>query len=177
VSWICLALLPLAKEPLALVLLGVVVWELRQHHTQRAAILATAGIPALAWWTYARIQLGAWFTSGDTALGRPLAGWAKALLNASGNAHEPTGRHAATVAILLFLLSALALGCIRALRLRSPLEYAYLALAAVAVCLAPNATAAFSTALRNTAFLTVLLPFVLVPPTLAPFATHRPNQP
>lgn len=101
----------------------------------------------------------------------------QALLKASGNAHEPTGRHAATVAILLILLSALALGCIRALRLGSPLEYAYLGLAAVAVCLAPNATAAFSTALRNTAFLTVLLPFVLVLRVLTPLATKPTDDP
>ena len=74
-AWSCLALLPLVKEPLVLALAAVVGWELVHRRRERAAIFATAAVPALLWWTYARIHLGAWFTSGDTALGSPLAGW------------------------------------------------------------------------------------------------------
>ena len=40
-----------------------------------AGIYLTAALPAVAWWVYARFTLGAWFTSGDTALGSPLVGW------------------------------------------------------------------------------------------------------
>ena len=45
--WICLALLPLAKEPLLLVVLAVVVWELVGHRARRAAISRQRCGPAL----------------------------------------------------------------------------------------------------------------------------------
>ena len=162
--WTCLALLPLSKEPLIVVLFAVVVWELVERRWRRAAIFATAAIPALLWWTYSRIHLGAWFTSGDTALAEPLAGWRRTLLH---------GRHAGatgdvTVTILIALIILLAFAAVRALRLRGPVDLTYLALAAIAVCLAPNATVAFSTALRNTAFLLALVPFVFASAPLVP---------
>jgi hypothetical protein len=162
-AWICLALLPLSKEPLLVASLAVVVWELTQHRLRRAATFATAAIPALLWWTYTRVHLGAWFTTGDTALGLPLAGWSRTLFDARGG----EGRGVA-VAILASIVILLALGCVRALRRRGPVELAYLALAAIAACLAPNATREFSTALRNTAFLVVLFPFVVTSPQLLP---------
>jgi hypothetical protein len=162
-AWICFALLPLAKEPLILVLLAVVVWELVHRRGRRAAVLATAAIPALLWWGYARMQLGAWFTSGDSALAAPLSGWQRAFHVALS-----THGHAAAVPILAALLVLLSIAAVRALRLRGPVELAYLTLAAIAVCLAANATIAPSTALRNTAFLVVLVPFVLTSPPLRP---------
>jgi hypothetical protein len=167
-AWVCLALLPLAKEPLLLVLLGVVVWELAQRRRRAAAQFATAAIPAFLWWTYARIHLGAWFTSGDSALGEPLAGWRRAL-----SEERPGEARGVAVAILVSLLVLIVLAGVRALRTRGPVELAYLGLAAVAVCLAPNATAALTTALRNTAFLLVLVPFVIVPPQLLPRSRSR----
>lgn len=166
-AWICLALLPLAKEPLFVVLLAVVVWELLQRRPRRAAGFATAVIPALVWWTYARIQLGAWFTSGDTALGLPLAGWRRALIHGGAVYTEAAHRYAAVI-VLSVLLVLFALTAVRALRLRGPLDLSYLALAVIAACLAPNATVAFTTALRNTSFLLVLVPFVIAPPPLIP---------
>jgi hypothetical protein len=168
-AWVCLALLPLAKEPLLLMLLGVVAWELAQRRPRVAAQFATAAIPAFLWWTYARIHLGAWFTSGDTALGEPLAGWRRAL-----SGERPGEARGVAVAILVALLVLFALSGLRALRTRGPVELAYLGLVALAVCLAPNATAAFSTALRNTAFLLVLVPFVIVPPQLLP-SSSKPS--
>src|SRR3954449_11588719 len=60
---VCLALLPLAKEQLVLVPLVLAVWPRRDLR-----ILATV-VPAVVWWIYARWTLGAWFTSGDNALG------------------------------------------------------------------------------------------------------------
>jgi hypothetical protein len=155
-AWFCLALLPLAKEPLVVVPLAVVVWELVQRRRRSAAVIATAVIPAMLWWTYTRIHLGAWFTSGDTALAKPLTGWYHAFLDTD----------AVTVPILAALLVLLVAAGMRALRLRGPIDLSYLALAAIAVCLAPNATVAFTTALRNTAFLLVLVPFVIVGPAL-----------
>jgi hypothetical protein len=154
--WACLALLPLAKEPLVVVPLAVVGWELVRRRPRDAAVVATAVIPALVWWAYARIQLGAWFTSGDTALGKPLIGWYRAFL------HQGTlGDITLAILLALFVLAAL-----RAFRVRGPVELSYLALAALAVCLAPNATLAFTTAMRNTVFLFVLVPFVIAAPPL-----------
>jgi hypothetical protein len=176
-TWILLALLPLAKEPLLLVLVAVVVWELVQRHLRRAAIFACAAIPALLWWAYSRIRLGAWFTSGDTALGRPLAGWRRALFGGANTSHESVLRHDAVVATLAVLLALLILGAVRARRARSPVDYAYLALAPLAVCLAPNATVELSTALRNTAFLVVLLPFVMASPRLTPSSLGADRRP
>jgi hypothetical protein len=164
-AWACLAFLPLAKEPLLLVLLAVVVWEVVQHRLSRAAAFVTAAIPALLWWTYARIHLGAWFTSGGSALAEPLAGWRRALVHTAG--HRGIA-HGIVVLTLGSLIALFTLAAVRALRRRGPLELAYLALATVAVCLAPNATIAFSTALRNTAFLLVLVPFVIASPRLLP---------
>ena len=54
---------------------------------------------------------------------------------------------------------------------------AALALAPLAVCLAPNATVELSTALRNTAFLVVLLPFVMASPRLTPSSLGADRRP
>jgi hypothetical protein len=148
-SWLCLAVLPLAKEELIVVLAAAAVYRLAERRPREAALLMSAVVPALAWWTFARIRLGGWFTSGTTALGPPFVGWRAAF-------HEP----AASV-FLALLLGLLIIATARALRRRGLVDLVYLALASVATCLAPNATTAFTTALRNTAFLTALLPLVL----------------
>ena len=164
-AWVCLALLPLAKEPLIVVSLAVVVWELTQRRLRCAALFATAAIPAVLWWTYTRVHLGAWFTTGDSALGLPLVGWWRTLFGANVR-HEQARTFA--VALLVLLIIVCALAAVRAVRQRGPVELSYLALAAIAACLAPNATLAFTTALRNTAFLIVLIPFVIAFPQLLP---------
>jgi hypothetical protein len=158
-TWVALALLPLAKEPLALVALALVMSELLQRRRRDAAIFATAVLPAVAWWSYARVRFGAWFTSGGTALAAPFAGWWHTL---SGGDTQ-LGRHATLAAALLIaLLAVFIVAAGRALTRRGPVDLTYLLLAAVAACLAANATSAFSTGLRNTALLLMLLPFVLV---------------
>jgi hypothetical protein len=169
-TWILLALLPLAKEELILVVLAVCVWELLDQRPRRAATLATAAIPALLWWTYARVTLGGWFTTGVTALGAPLAGWGRSLLGAGDRAAvtRPGSRLSEIgIALLAAALLAIVLGSLPAARRRGPIELAYLGLAAVAVCLAANATSAMTTALRNTAFVFALLPFVIATPRLS----------
>ncbi len=163
-AWCCLALLPLAKEPLVLVLVAFVCLELVRRRFRRAALLATAALPALGWWVYARVALGAWFTSGDTALGRPLGGWWSAILGSGVDARAAAPVRAVATSTLVVLLLVLGWALVRALRLRGPADYAYLALAPVALCLAPNATGELTTALRNTAFLLVLAPLVLARP-------------
>jgi hypothetical protein len=163
-AWICFALLPLAKEPLILATLSVIAWELLRHRWRSAAVFATALAPALTWWTWARIHLGAWFTSGGSALAPPFAGWRQSIeQNLAGHsalvAHVHAGRLTAAALIALLVLVVFVGVC--ALRLRGPLDLATLAFAVLAICLAGNATMAFTSALRNTAFLFVLAPFVV----------------
>jgi hypothetical protein len=160
-TWACLALLPLAKEPLLIVVAAVVAWELLERRRRSAAMLATAAIPALLWWIYLRIHLGAWFTTGSSALGLPFVGWSEALLSGPAQTHRSTLPHSLGIAALVALLVVLAAGAARARQGRSPEQIAYLGLAALTACLALNATAEFTTALRNVSFLIVLLPFAL----------------
>jgi hypothetical protein len=157
-AWICLSLLPLTKEQLVLAPLAVAAYELHAMRRVRALRFSAAILPALAWWTYTRVTLGAWFTTGDSALGRPLAGWWRAL----ADARTSWLAEASTTAVIIVLLAVLGFAFVRAFRLRGPVELCYLALSAVAICLAPNATTALSTALRNTAFLLALAPFILL---------------
>jgi hypothetical protein len=170
VAWACLALLPVAKEQLFVVIIAVSAYELLHAQRRRAAFFAAAAIPSLVWWIYARIQLGAWFTTGDSALGPPALGWWRALTDPGVRVHGLLARHGSegivVVGIFVALLLALALGGFRALFVRGPVELTYLGLMALAICLAANATVALSTALRNTAFLVTLIPFVVFPPAV-----------
>lgn len=176
-TWVCLALAPLAKEPLVLVCAAVVAWELTRGRSRRAAVFAVAAIPAAGWWIYSRERLGAWFISGDSALAAPFAGWRRALLGSARASHESPLHHAAAVGALVLVLVFLMAAAVRALRLRGPVDYAYLGLAIVVVCLAPNATAEFTTALRNTAFLVVLAPFVVVAPPIISRQSRPGSEP
>ena len=169
-AWVFFALLPLAKEPLLLVVAAVVVWELCQRHLVGAAVFATAAVPALAWWLYARVHFGGWFTSGGTALAEPFSGWAQTLFGSTARRGLAPDLAVAVLAALILLF---AIAGVSALIRRGPVELSYLSLAAVAICLAPNATAAFSTALRNTAFLSVLVPFVLATRPFRPSPAYR----
>jgi hypothetical protein len=162
-AWICLALLPLAKESLLVVSVAVVAWELGQHRVRCSGRYATTAVPALLWWTYTRVHLGAWFTTGDSALGLPLVGWWHTLFGI--NVRQEHARSVA-VGILVSMIIVIALAAVRAIRRRGPVDLSYVALAAIAACLAPNATLAFTTALRNTALLIVLIPFVIAAPQL-----------
>jgi hypothetical protein len=172
-AWVLLALLPLAKEPLLVAILAMVCYELVARRTRRALVYAAALSPAVAWWIYARVTLGAWFTTGTTALGQPFVGWWKALSGSAGNVHGLLARgddaRILGVTTLVCLLVLLLLGGLSAVRRPGVLEQSYVALGLFAACLATNATAAFTTALRNTAFLLALVPFVITSST-APFA-------
>lgn len=162
VTWLLLAMLPLAKEPLVVVVVAISGWELLAGDRRRGGLLASAILPALCWWIYARIDLGAWFTSGDTALGRPLGGVWSALVSPGMDRSAPIlWRIVAEVGFGVVLVLCAA-GVSRAVRLRSALDLSYLALAGVVLLLAGNATAEFTTALRNTAFLAALAPLVLI---------------
>ena len=170
-TWFAFALAPLAKEPLALMVLAAVAWECFQRRWSRAAVFATALCPAVAWWTYARMHFGAWFISGGTALGRPFAGWRSAFAHSTLHVGEPgAATRVAAVAILAALVVVLTLAFLRALSGKGVIELTYIALFGVASCLAPNATVAVGTAFRNTTFLLALAPVLIAAPSLAPLA-------
>ena len=177
----CLVLLPLSKEAFLVVPLALAAWELARRRRRIVDVLPLVAtvIPAIIWWIYARLTLGAWFTSGDTALGFPLRGWVRSLVDSG--IHSFAGDAAVnqlgevTVVLLVALLGLLLVAGLRALRLRGPIELVYLLLAALAACLAPIATELPRDAFRNTAVLVVLVPFVLVPPSLVP-RWRRPGE-
>jgi hypothetical protein len=164
---VCFGLLVLSKEQFVLVPLALVARELiRQRGRLRAAVpLVACILPAAGWWIYARLQLGAWFTSGDSALTFPLAGWKRAILDVGIGTYSPNGAlnigAEAELVILAALLIVLALAGLQALRARSPIDAAYLVIGVVAACLAPNATTLLRDALRNTSVLLTLAPFVI----------------
>lgn len=160
---VCLALLPLAKEELVLVTLVLAGWELVRRRNA-AWILATV-VPAVLWWVYARLTLGAWLTGGgDRALGAPFLGWAHALsMNGIRSYAADGGTNQlgeVGIVVLVALLGLLAFAAFRALRTRGLYDFVYLALGAVAACLTPIATVLPRDALRNTALLVVLVPFL-----------------
>ena len=163
---VCLAFLPLAKEELVLMPLALAVWELVWRRALRnAALLAATVVPSLAWWVYARITLGAWFTTGGNAIGLPLVGWKSALLKAGTESYsrDATGSllGESTIVVYAALLALLAIATLASLRLRTPLQLAFLPLAAIAACLVPKATVLLRDGLRNTGLLVALVPLVV----------------
>lgn len=167
-------LLVLSKEQFILVPLAIVAWELvrRRGRWRDAAVFVACLAPAVCWWIYARIQLGAWFTSGGDALGIPFSGWRRALVDAgvatySSDATKNVSSEA-TLVVLVALLVLIAVAGLRALRLRGPLDVAFVLLAIVTACLVPKATVLQRDALRNTAVLLTLIPFVIAFPPLLP---------
>jgi hypothetical protein len=176
---LCFGLLVLSKEQFVLVPVAIAVWELvRMRGRVRDALVLVAPIlPVAGWWVYARLQLGAWFTSGTTALAFPLSGWKRSLLDAGIGTYSPDGAlnisDEATLVIVAGLFVLLALGGIFAIRLRGPTDAAYLAIGVVAVCLAPNATTLLRDAIRNTSVLLTLVPFVIASLPLPPMWRAR----
>lgn len=166
IALILFALLPLAKEPLVLVPLAVALWELRRGSRRAAVAVALSTVPAAVWWTYSRYTLGGWFTSGGTALAAPFSGWLHSVAGETARHLSPPG-----AIFLMLVLTLLLVGGVRAVRYGHVAAYPYVGLLIVIACLAPNATTAFTTALRNISLALVLLP-------LAAFATGvaRPRK-
>jgi hypothetical protein len=161
------ALLILSKEQFALVPAGLAAWDFFRapRRPARVLVLAASILPAIAWWTYARLRLGDWFLSGSWVVGSPLAGWRRTLTDAGVWSYSPsyyqflTGE--AMLPVLIPLLALLVLGGVRALRLRGPVDVVYLLLALLVACLAWGATYILRDALRNVSLLLALVPFVI----------------
>ena len=180
---VAFGLLVLSKEEFLLVPLGIAAWEVlrRRGRPLDSAIFVACLLPAAGWWIYARLQLGAWFTSGANGLGIPFAGWKRAVVDAGIHTYSPNASQnvsaEATLVVLVALLLLLAVAGLLALRLRGPADVVYLLLAVVTVCLVPSATVLQRDALRNVAVLLTLVPFVVASVPLLPTWIPRPAPP
>jgi hypothetical protein len=178
---VCFGLLVLSKEQFVLVPLGIAAWEVlrRRGRLLDSAVLGLCWLPAVVWWAYSRVQLGAWFTSGSGALGVPFSGWVHALAKAGTKtyaADATTNVSAeATLVVIVALLSLLAFVGLFALRLRGPIDAVYLLLGILAVCLVPASTVLQRDALRNVAVLLTLVPFVIAARPLLPAFGREPR--
>ena len=161
------ALAGLAKEPLLLVGPAIAAWELYRRRTtvRQTLALAASPVPALAWWIWLRVQLGAWpFAGGGGGLGTPLDGWRRALVENGRKLYDQapdTYQMAdAQVALLLVIGTLLAVLAVFALRLRSPVEAAFVPLVVVLACVTRAVTAYPKDLLRASALALALAPFL-----------------
>jgi hypothetical protein len=158
------AALCFVKEPLVLVPLAIAAWEL--WRTRRPPFVAAAVVPAVLWWVYLRIHLGAFpFGQGSERLTAPLLGWKRALLDAASQswnlADDTSQMGQASVALIIVVGLAILVGGIYALRLRSVVAPAFLAIAVLYACITPNGVQYPKDLIRELALVLTLLPFVL----------------
>jgi hypothetical protein len=146
-----LAALCFVKEPLVLVPLAIASWEL--WRTRRPPLVAAAVVPAVLWWLYLRIHLGAFpFGQGSERLTAPLVGWKRALVDAASQSWSPgiDTAQLGEAAVALIIVVALAI-----------LAPAYLAIAVLYACITPNGVQYPKDLIRELALVLTLLPFVL----------------
>jgi hypothetical protein len=160
-----LAALCLVKEPLVLIPPAIAAWE--YYRRRQPPWLAAAVIPAVLWWVYLRIQLGAFpFGQGSSRLSPPIVGWVVGLRDAamqSWNAGVDTAQLGqAAVPLIIVVALAILVAAVRALRLRTPVDPAYLVLAALYGCIVSKGVQYPKDLIRELAIVLTLLPFVFV---------------
>ena len=170
------AALCLVKEPLVLVPLAIAAWDLWRRH--RPPILAAAVLPAVAWWLYLRVHLGAFpFSQGSQRLTAPLLGWEQALVKAASQSWDvridTTQLGQAAVPLIVAVGIAILVGAIYALRLRTVVDPAFLVLAGLYACGVATAFQYPKDLIRELALVLVLLPFVFA---ARPATTSRTNS-
>lgn len=158
------AALCLVKEPLVLVPLAIAAWDL--WRTRRPPLVAAAVVPAILWWVYLRIHLGAFpFGQGSERLAAPLVGWKRALLDAalqSWNRGVDTAQLGeAAVPLIVVVGLGILIGGIYALRVRTVVDPAFLALALLYACITSKGVQYPKDLIRELAPVLTLLPFVL----------------
>jgi hypothetical protein len=158
-----LAALCFVKEPLVLVPLAIGAWELWRR--RRPPFAALAVVPAVLWWTYLRIHLGAFpFGQGRERLTAPLQGWQRALLDAasqSWNVGVDTAQLGqAAVPLIIVVGLAILIAGVYALRLRNVVHPAFLAIALLYACITSNGVQYPKDLFRELALVLTLLPFV-----------------
>jgi hypothetical protein len=159
-----LAALCLVKEPLVLVPLAIAAWELWRR---RPPWTAAAVVPAVLWWLYVRIHLGAFpFGQGSSRLSPPFVGWKRALVDAASQSWNPgidtSQMGQAAVPLIIVVALAMLVAAVRALRLRSVVDPAYLALAALYACIVSTGVQYPKDLIRELAPVLTLLPLALV---------------
>jgi len=165
------------KEPLVLIPLAIATWEL--WRTRRLSFVAASVVPAACWWLYVRIHLGAFpFGEGSERLTAPFLGWADALRAAAQQSWSQGSNAAqlgeAAVALIIVVGAGILVAALYALRLRSVVAPAFLALAALYACIAPNGVQYPKDLIREVALVLTLLPFVVAAaPTPAQTASSR----
>jgi hypothetical protein len=174
------AALCLVKEPLVLVPLAIGAWELWRF--RRVPVVVTAVVPAVLWWLYVRIHLGAFpFGQGRSRLSPPFVGWAHALVDAakqSWNGGVDTAQLGqAAVPLIIVVGLAILIAAIRALRLRVAVDPAYLVLAALYACITSKGVQYPKDLIRELALVLTLLPFVFTPGIPAFARTRPPARP
>jgi len=176
VALVCFALLPFAKEPFLFVPLGVAAWELYRRRARLREIvpLLLTLVPAVVWWISMRIHLGGFFTAGrtDTTLAAPLAAWKRALLDAGVFSYSSDSQQNAlgeTAIVLLVALGGLLLvAAVLSLRLRGPIEAAFLPIVVLIACVGTATTENQRDILRVASVLVVLAPFTIASPAPVP---------
>lgn len=152
------------KEPLVLIPLAIAAWEL--WRTRRLSLVAASVVPAACWWLYVRIHLGAFpFGEGSQRLTAPFVGWADGLRAAAQQSWSQSSNTAqlgeASVALIIVVGAAIVVTAVYALRLRSVVAPAFLALAALYGCIATNGVEYPKDLIREVALVLTLVPFVL----------------
>ena len=176
------AALCLVKEPLVLVPLAIAAWELWRR---RPPLAATAVVPAAIWWLYLRIHLGAFpFGQGSERLSAPLTGWTAAFSAAAsqswGATEDVTQLGQAAVPLIVVVGLAIVVGVVFALRIRSVVQPAFLALAALYACLTQSGILYPKDLIRELALVLTLLPFAVAAranPDERASAGKRPRAP
>jgi hypothetical protein len=158
------AALCFVKEPLVLVPLALAAWEL--WRTRRPPLVAAAVVPAVLWWLYIRIHLGA-FPSGQGGqrLVAPLSGWWRGLLDAASqswnNGVDTAQLGEAAVPLIVVVGLAIVIASIYALRMRTAVDAAFLALAVLYACITSKGVQYPKDLIRELALVLTLLPFVI----------------
>jgi hypothetical protein len=158
------AALCFVKEPLVLVPLAIAAWEL--WRTRRPPIVAVAVVPAVLWWLYLRIHLGAFpFGQGQQRLVAPFAGWWQGLIDAasqSWNSGIDTAQLGeAAVPLIIVVGLAIIIAAIWALQLRTAVDPAFLVLAVLYACITSKGVQYPKDLIRELALVVTLVPFVL----------------
>ncbi len=169
------------KEPLVLVPLAIAAWEF--WRMRRLSFVVVSVVPAALWWLYLRVHLGAFpFGEGSERLTAPFLGWARGLRLAAVQSWSRSSDTAqlgeASVALILVVGAAILVSAVYALRSRSVVAPAFLALAALYACIAPNGVEYPKDLIREVALVLVLIPFVfraLPGPKATAFARKYPR--
>ena len=163
-----------AKEHLLLVPVGLALWETvvlrrggdRATFLRRLLVLVPGPVLYASWLVYVHSRFGIWsFTEGDNlVLPFPLVGWYESLRMAADMALGDFGEMqigTASIALQAAALAAVLIGVARALRLRTPVDAAFLLLAVLTVYLRWTQLMYPKDLIRGLAFIAALLPFVV----------------